>query len=112
MTPFVDTTDNVIEQSGNTLVEVITLGEAIVATNRCTNFAGAQKVTMTAIIAATHVTATGNRVHSAAGPSLAIKFSHALSAVGNMTVGGALILPTTGTAVQAPSPYPSFNASA
>ncbi len=67
MTPFVDTTDNVIEQSGNTLVEVITLGEAIVATNRCTNFAGAQKVTMTAII---------------------------------------------GTAVQAPSPYPSFNASA
>jgi len=37
-------------------------------------------------------------------------FNGALSAIGNMTRGGAQVLPSGGATVQAPAPYSAFNA--
>jgi len=56
------------------------------------------------------MTVTGNRVkHGGVVPSLAVLFDRALSAVGNMTTGGASVFALAG-AIQVPAPYPSFNA--
>jgi hypothetical protein len=109
MTPFADAIDNIIEQSGMVLVEIYASGEAMCATNRCMNFAGG--VSPVVIVVAAQATVTGNRVRSSGTtPALAVLFSEALSAVGNMTTHGALIVPVPPVGpVQAPSPYASFN---
>jgi hypothetical protein len=108
MIPFADATDNVIEQSLEVLVEIFAFGEIMFATNRCLNFAGGKLPA--AVLISSSTTITGNRVQANTTiPALAAVFNTALSAVGNMTTAGAIILPTTGTAVQMPAPYASFN---
>jgi hypothetical protein len=109
MIPFADATDNVIEQSVEVLVELFAFGEIMFATNRCLNFAGGKLPAVILIGSTTNI--TGNRAQAnTVIPALAAVFNVALSAVGNITTTGAIIFPTTGTAVQVPAPYPSFNA--
>jgi len=106
--PFADATDNVIEQSVDVLVETVAFGEIMFATNRCTNFAGSRLPAV--VLVGSSTTITGNRVQAnTTMPALAAVFDRALSAVGNMTSAGAIILPTSGTAVQMPTPYTAFN---
>jgi len=108
MTPFADATDNVIEQSVQTLVEIIAFPEITFATNRCINFD--RTIAPAVVMFASNMTVTGNRVkHGGVVPSLAVLFDRALSAVGNMTTGGASVFALAG-AIQVPAPYPSFNA--
>ena len=107
MIPFADATDNVIEQSLEMLVEILAFGEIMFATNRCTNFDGGSLVTV--VLAGSAVTVTGNRILAqGALPTLAVFFSQALSAIGNITNVGAWPLPAVG-ALMAPAPYPLFN---
>lgn len=111
LTPFADITDSVAEQSVAALVEVVAWGEITFATNRCMDLAGTVGWP-TAILIATHITATGNRLKgNDPVPSLFAAFTAALSAVGNITTAGATVVPL-GPAVQAPAPYLSFNANA
>jgi hypothetical protein len=117
MVPFVDATDNIIEQSVAILVEILVylpngaIGETTFASNRCMNFAGGDFPAV--VLAASHATITGNRVRKQNdNPSLAVYFSVGLSAVGNMTTGGAFIFPTAIGATQMPAPYTTFNISA
>lgn len=106
MVPFADATDNVIEQSCQTLVEIISYDEIMFATNRCIDFVQMDQVTV--LLAGLHATVTGNRV-TGGTLSFGLFFKDALSAVGNMTTGNALLVPGVG-AVQMPAPYTAFNA--
>ena len=108
MIPFADATDNVIEQSVQSLVEMVAFPEITFATNRCINFD--RTIAPAVAMLASNMTVTGNRVkHGGVVPSLAVLFDKALSAVGNMTTGGASVFAIAG-AIQVPAPYPSFNA--
>ena len=111
MIPFADATDNVIEQSGMELVEIFAFGEVMFASNRCMNFSGGASPAV--VVVATQATVTGNRVRAGGTIStLAVFFTQTLSAVGNVTTKGALIVPVPVPPVgpvQTPSPYASFN---
>ncbi|HKH91360.1 MAG TPA: DUF6519 domain-containing protein [Gemmatimonadaceae bacterium] len=108
MVPFADATDNVIEQSLQTLVEMVAFPEITFATNRCINFDRSNAPTVAML--ASNMTVTGNRVKAVGTiPSLLVMFDKAMSAVGNMTTAGASVFALAG-AVQVPAPYPSFNA--
>jgi len=103
--PFADATDNVIEQSVMTLVEINIAGEIMFATNRCMNFSEGDGATV--LLTGTHATVTGNRIRGGSkGLSLnvVVTSSKAVAAVGNMTSGPGVFSP-----VEHPSPYASFN---
>ncbi len=106
--PFADATDNVIEQSALVLVEIVSFGEVMLATNRCVNF-DRQKVPSVMTIG-TVTTVTGNRVRGGGSiPQMAMVFQEALSAVGNASSKGGSVFPTAPGLPQAPAPFAAFN---
>jgi hypothetical protein len=108
MVPFADATDNVIEQSVDSLVEIIARGEIMFATNRCLNFAPGSK-SSAVILAGESLTVTGNRVRAEGSlPALTLLATEALSAIGNITSSGAIVA-SPGGAHELPAPYATFN---
>ncbi|HEX7979864.1 MAG TPA: DUF6519 domain-containing protein [Gemmatimonadaceae bacterium] len=114
MIPFADATDNVIEQSVLTLIDIVAFPEITFALNRCINFDRVNVPTVR--LFASNMTVTGNRVKHptpvitpALVPSLKMTFDRPLAAIGNMTTAGATVVALGGAPV-VPTPYPSFNA--
>lgn len=109
--PFADATDNTAEQTAGIMVEVHSgaAGEAILASNRCTNLTQAEAGAPIVDVYGNVVTATGNRILGPKGaPSFRATAVTALSAVGNVTSGGG----TISAPMLVPNPYGSFNPSA
>jgi len=106
---FADAMDNVFEQYANVLVQVESGADVRFSNNRCTNSSPWHQnpsVELTGV----YLIVIGNQVSAIAKTgSLSLSPSRALSAVGNVTTGGAVI--NLGTATEAPTPYTSFNVS-
>jgi uncharacterized protein DUF6519/parallel beta helix pectate lyase-like protein len=106
-----DVADNLVEQTASTIVLVLARSDVIFSSNRCQHLhpGGANGPVVT--LWSTGLVVTGNRVRAqVAAPvtSLLLIASGAITAMANMTSGGA----TTLGATLVPAPYPTYNSNA
>ncbi len=107
---FADATDNVVEQTAWLLVEVKTKADVMFSDNRCTDFFLADGPGVSVVLEADCLAVNNNQVRAfRPGQSLKLVPQSRLTAVGNITTGGASI--ALGAATEAPLPYNSFNLS-
>jgi hypothetical protein len=104
---FADVADNLAEQAAPIVVEIATPGEVIFASNRCTRLWKTELPDPAATLVGAGLAVTGNRVRATStGPSLELRASSVLTAVANISTGGAAIFGTT----EVPAGYNNFNA--
>jgi nitrous oxidase accessory protein NosD len=102
-----DAADNLAEQEAPIVVEIVTPGEVIFASNRCTRLGTEQPNEPVVTLTGSGLAVTGNRVRATSKtPSLELRAVRVLTAVANISTAGASIAGVP----EIPAGYNNFNA--